>query len=150
MAGTVTQAKGMTAAAKAAAKAKREQTRPWVELRGAWYEAIALQRGVDVVSLLKGQVGGPVTWGAPEIKLAKLLLKEVELPQAIELVRHYIGTWCPRHGKHPSFGLFWAVRGQLHDEVRGVAPVRQRAAEVVKGGEFDEDVAKKSPDFGWG
>jgi len=146
-------ARAMTAAAKEKSKAKRELTRPWVELRSAWYEAIAMQHGTTIVALEKRQAGGlgAVTWGPPERSLAKILVKDIGLEQAVKAARYYVNEWCPRNKKQPGFGLFWSVRGQLIAEMSGeIKPraLRKTKDDVLKSGEYDAQEAKKYPRIG--
>lgn len=139
-------AAGKTQAAKEASKAKREQRRPWAELRSAWEEAIALKKGIAITAVPR--------WGPPEIKLAKLLLTQVELAEAITMAKYFVNTWAPRNRKDPGFGLFFAVRGQIAAEVSGeIKPTQsreERKEERLNRTEYNPDAAAKLPKIGWG
>lgn len=90
---------------------KRERLsreKPWQVLQEEWHEQMRRTFG-------KGYVSSP--WSVHEPKLARLLLKEVELDVAVTMVRRFIETW-DKPGT-PSFGYFWKARDSVRADMEG-------------------------------
>jgi len=96
-------------------------------------------------------------WGVVEVKLAKALIKEVGFGRAVEVVKHFVGTWNGRQrpgdvakGAMPSLRLCWSIREKLVAEIDGVVATPRSKADRLQDGEWDEQAARLSPSEGWG
>jgi hypothetical protein len=113
---------------------KRKKVRPWVVFAEEWRE--------EVLRVF-GKKADPTAWGPAEAKLARALLKEVELDEAVGMAKRFIASWKDdRRQGLPSFRYFWTVR----DSVKGPSVSDHRRQER----EYDPEKAKKSPKIGWG
>lgn len=124
-----------TKSARASKRAKDEATKPWRVLEGEWHEQVHVTFGKDFRSS---------KWGVVETKLAKALLKEVELATAIDMIKRFISTW--KKDGAPGFGYFWRSRDSYLAIERGQVKTKR---ERINQDEFDEERAKGLPDIGW-
>lgn len=116
---------------------KRTKVQPWKVLAEEWQDQIKKNHGAAT----------QVEWTAAEGALARKLLKTVDLDQALKMVRHFVGEWCPAHQKYPSFKLFWTLKDQVSAELRG--ELETKSAKLDRD-EFDHEAAKNQPKIGWG
>lgn len=116
--------------------AKRDRVKPWRTLAEEW--ADQLRKSAPSTE--------PIAWAAAEEVLARKLLKEISLDVALKAVRYFINDWCPRHGKAPSFRLFWTLRQQVVAELSGRVETKR---ERLDSDEPKPEAAKKFPKIGW-
>lgn len=114
-------------AARKRRREKRGREKPWQILEEEWLKAMRA-RGI----------AKPTPWAAKERKLARALIKEVELEPAIEMVHRFVERW-DKEGE-PSFGYLWVARDSFKDNGRS----RSR-----RDAEYDAEAAKHAPKVGW-
>lgn len=125
----------MAPAARARRRTKLSRQRPWKVLEEEWHEQMKRTFG-------KGYVSSP--WKVHEPKLARELLKEVDLDLAVRMVRRFIEGW-DKPGT-PGFGYFWKARDSVRAEVLGQTKTRR---EMVDTDEYSEARDGHLPQIGW-
>ncbi len=123
--------------ARGAKRAKREKTQPWKVLEEDWQ---------DQIRKTNGQVPQDTAWGPAEKMLARRVIKETSLEEALRAAMYFITDWCPQHRKFPSFRLFWTVRAQITAELTGQVTTKR---ERLDADEPKPEQAKKFPKVGW-
>jgi len=129
----------------AKARAKRAQRRqrqtPAKALEMEW--RASMKSAFDVA---------PEKWGGAENALASRLVKEHGFDRAVELVRHFIGTWEARRRQEetlPGLKLLWVMRTDLIAELEGKKKAPKSKQERLAAGEYSEAGAQNCPEVGW-
>lgn len=94
----------------------------------------------------------PEKWTGAENVLAKRLVEEHGFDKALEIARHFVGTWEARKWQEeilPGFKLLWAVRTDLIAELDGRKKTPTNKKERLAAGEYSEAGAQNCPDVGW-
>lgn len=125
----------MAPAARARRRLKLVKRRPWKALEEEWHEQMHRTFGKEFASS---------PWKVYEPKLARELLKEVDLDTAIKMVRRFIEGW-DKPGT-PGFGYFWKARDSVRAEELGQIKTRR---EMVDSDEYSESRDGHLPKIGW-
>jgi hypothetical protein len=123
-------------------KAKRVKERPVAALHDEWVVA------------MRGLLGADATvppWAGEDWSLAKKLIGDIGFDKAVDVIRHFVGTWEARRRKRdavPGMKLCWTIRQRLLGEVEGKLTVPKSKAERLMRGEYRGK--DNSPKTGWG
>ena len=121
--------------ARAGRRSKIEAVKPWRVLEESWHEQMRLTFGKKYQSS---------KWSVVETKLARALLKEVDLETATKMVKTFIPAW--KKDGTPGFGYFWKARDSFRATALGQAKSRR---ERVNSDEYNEARDGHLPDIGW-